>query len=75
MSMMLYPSIDEFMDEVDSKYTLVIAMAKRARQLQEGDDTRIGNPTSSKHVGVALEEFKKKKLTIMTPSEYETEQV
>ncbi|MBX5435917.1 MAG: DNA-directed RNA polymerase subunit omega [Alicyclobacillaceae bacterium] len=41
---MLYPSIDELMELVDSKYTLVVATAKRARQLQEQS---VGTPGSS----------------------------
>ena len=34
---MIYPSIDELTDKVDSKYTLVIATARRARMLNNGD--------------------------------------
>ncbi len=33
---MIYPSIDDLLTKVDSKYTLVIAAAKRARQLRSG---------------------------------------
>lgn len=37
---MIEPSLDELMQHVDSKYTLVILAAKRARQIleQEGDE-------------------------------------
>ncbi|MEE0746933.1 MAG: DNA-directed RNA polymerase subunit omega [Anaerovoracaceae bacterium] len=34
--MMLYPSIDEIRTKVDSKYTLVVLAAKRARDIIEG---------------------------------------
>lgn len=34
---MLYPSIDEMMNKVDSKYSLVVAASRRARQLREGE--------------------------------------
>ena len=33
---MLYPSIDEIRTKVDSKYTLVVLAAKRAREIIEG---------------------------------------
>lgn len=33
--MMIYPSIDSLIRKVDSKYSLVIVAAKRARELQE----------------------------------------
>lgn len=41
---MLYPSIDHLVNCVDSKYTLVVVAAKRARQLQ---DHMLNNPNSS----------------------------
>ncbi|NUU64221.1 DNA-directed RNA polymerase subunit omega [Paenibacillus agri] len=53
---MLYPSIDEMMNKVDSKYSLVVAASRRARQLREGGKTDIKSPKSHKFVGVALEE-------------------
>ncbi|MFC5471915.1 DNA-directed RNA polymerase subunit omega [Cohnella suwonensis] len=54
---MLYPSIDELVRKVDSKYTLVVAASKRARNLREGAMVNIGQPKSHKQVGVALEEI------------------
>ncbi|WP_238649810.1 DNA-directed RNA polymerase subunit omega [Paenibacillus piscarius] len=54
---MLYPSIDEMMNKVDSKYSLVVASARRARALREGGKTDIHAPKSHKYVGVALEEI------------------
>lgn len=54
---MLYPSIDEMMNKVDSKYSLVVAASKRARQLREGAASELSSPKSHKHVGVALEEI------------------
>ncbi|EJW17518.1 DNA-directed RNA polymerase subunit omega [Paenibacillus alvei] len=54
---MLYPSIDELMKKVDSKYSLVVAASRRARQLREGGRTELKNPKSHKQVGVALEEI------------------
>ncbi|MFC4076465.1 DNA-directed RNA polymerase subunit omega [Salinithrix halophila] len=54
---MLYPSIDKLMAKADSKYTLVILAAKRARQLLDGSTSEIEHTRSNKYVGVALEEI------------------
>lgn len=54
---MLYPSIDEMLDKVDSKYSLVVAASRRARMLRDGAESRLSEPKSRKHVGVALEEI------------------
>lgn len=53
---MLYPSIDKLMSRTDSKYSLVVLAAKRARQLLEGSNSRLKRK-SKKYVGVALEEM------------------
>ena len=54
---MLYPSIDEMMKKVDSKYSLVVAASRRARLLRDGGKTDLRAPKSHKYVGVALEEI------------------
>lgn len=54
---MLYPSIDKMLEKVDSKYSLVVAASRRARQLREGDKSELKGPKSHKQVGVALEEI------------------
>lgn len=54
---MLYPSIDEMVLKVDSKYTLVVATFLRARELRNGKKSEIMAPKSSKVVGIALEEI------------------
>ena len=54
---MLYPSIDELLGKVDSKYSLVVAASKRARTLRDGAKSELPNPKSHKQVGVALEEL------------------
>ncbi|XID95224.1 DNA-directed RNA polymerase subunit omega [Paenibacillaceae bacterium WGS1546] len=61
---MLYPSIDELVKKVDSKYTLVVAAAKRARGLREGVLCSLGAPKSHKHVGVALEEINQEAIKV-----------
>jgi DNA-directed RNA polymerase subunit omega len=54
--MMIYPSIDNLLEKVNSAYTLVSLSAKRARQLQEGKKLMLERPRSVKPVGQALEE-------------------
>jgi DNA-directed RNA polymerase subunit omega len=61
---MLYPSIDEMMTKVDSKYSLVVAASRRARELREGGKTEVKNPKSHKQVGVALEEIYEDRLLV-----------
>jgi DNA-directed RNA polymerase subunit omega len=54
---MLYPSIDEMLKKVDSKYSLVVAASRRARTLRDGTRSDLKNGKSHKYVGVALEEI------------------
>lgn len=54
--MELEPSLDELLKRVDSKYTMVVAAAKRARQLMDGAPSKVV-PRSKKAVGIALEEL------------------
>ncbi|GJM77892.1 DNA-directed RNA polymerase subunit omega [Paenibacillus timonensis] len=54
---MLYPSIDKMLGKVGSKYSLVVAASRRARQLREGDKSELKQPKSHKQVGIALEEI------------------
>lgn len=54
---MLYPSIDEMLTKVESKYSLVVASSKRARLLKEGKKSDLTTPKSHKYVGIALEEI------------------
>ena len=61
-SVMLEPSVDELQEEINSKYTLVILSARRARELNDSAKSLIENPKSEKTVGVALEEINAGKL-------------
>ncbi len=58
---MIYPSIDELVKNADSKYTLVIAAAKRARQILDGSPILL-ETDSIKDVSIALEEIAAGKL-------------
>ena len=50
---MIYPSLDELIDKVDSRYTLVVQVAKRARQLVDGQKSLISTD-SDKPVTIAI---------------------
>lgn len=59
---MLYPSTKELLQKVDSRYTLVLAAAKRARQIIDGDKITV-NATSKKPVSIATQEIYEDKVT------------
>jgi len=54
---MLYPSIDLLLNKTKSKYMLVVATAKRARELKESNRPKVIKTKSNKMVGIALEEI------------------
>ncbi|MDA8234094.1 MAG: DNA-directed RNA polymerase subunit omega [Clostridia bacterium] len=56
------PSLDELMNKMDSKYTLVVAAAKRARNITEGENTLV-QVKSTKPVTLALKEIAQNKVT------------
>jgi DNA-directed RNA polymerase subunit omega len=60
--MMLYPPIAELLEKVDSRYTLVMEIAKRARQVTAGSENR-SSSTSNKSVAVAVQEIYEGKVT------------
>ena len=59
---MVKPSIDYLAEKVDSKYTLVILSAKRARELLGGAQSLVESK-SNKAVTIALEEIGRDKIT------------
>ncbi|SDZ01540.1 DNA-directed RNA polymerase subunit omega [Proteiniborus ethanoligenes] len=59
---MLYPSINDLLKDVDSRYTLVLLVSKRARQIVDGAEPLV-NPMSSKPVSIALQEVAEGKFT------------
>ena len=55
---MRYPSVDQLLNVIDSKYKLAYAAARRARIIEEEDGyTSLENPVCVKSVGIALEEI------------------
>jgi len=59
-----YPSIDDLLKNIDSKYKLAYASALRAKIIKEKDDVTI-DAICSKPVGVALEEIQANKIKIV----------
>ncbi|HJB24153.1 DNA-directed RNA polymerase subunit omega [Jeotgalibaca ciconiae] len=62
--MMLYPSIDKLLGQVNSKYSMVIVSAKRAHELHEKAEPLLEEYESHKNVGRALEEIVAGELTV-----------
>jgi len=56
-----------FLKKGSSRYALVMAAAKRARQLQEGAPALLEKVNSSKYVCIALEEISAGKVVINIP--------
>ena len=59
---MINPSIDTLVTRVDSKYTLVVLAAKRAREIMDGS-APLYESKSHKQVTIALEEISHDKIT------------
>lgn len=54
---MLHPSVNEIRKKADSKYTLVVLAAKRARDMIDGKPILIPKADMSKPVVIACEEI------------------
>lgn len=54
---MRYPSVDQLTEMTTSKYKLVIAAAKRAKEIDLDEKTYIEHPVNKKSIGLALEEI------------------
>jgi DNA-directed RNA polymerase subunit omega len=59
---MIFPSIGSLMERADSKYTLAVMAAKRARQLMEGAP-KLSNCSSQKSVTIAIHEIDENKVS------------
>lgn len=84
--MMLHPSYTDLMkvvnkgvesgDEpvVNSRYSIVLATSKRARQIISGEEPLIDNPSNSKPLSIAVEEVYNSKVTIEGEEESEEDE-
>lgn len=64
---MLYPSINDLLKNVDSRYTLVLLVSKRARQIVDGANPLV-EPQSIKSVSIAVQEVAEGKVTYTRPN-------
>lgn len=53
---MIYPTLAKLLEKVDSKYTLVTAVSKRAREIVDGSG-KLVNIKSNKPVTIAVNEI------------------
>jgi len=67
---MLHPSINKLLDKVESRYTLVMLVSKRARQIVDGDKPKV-NVKSTKPVTIALHEVYEDKVEYTKPDKYD----
>lgn len=58
---MIFPSINNLMKKVDSRYTLVVAVAKRARMLEDGAP-KLVETNDDKSVSIAINEIAEDKI-------------
>ena len=57
----VHPPMKDLLTKVDSRYTLAVLAAKRARQLQDGAEAKVKVP-SNKNVTRALAEIAEEKI-------------
>ena len=70
--MLLYPAIDEIKQKADSRYTLVIMAAKRARDLVE-DKPALVDIDNYVPISIAAEEIVRDEITYVRPDPIEEE--
>lgn len=62
--MIIDPPINELLDKVECRYSLVVVVSKRARQLVSGDVPQVDIDPDEKPVSIAAKEMYANKLTI-----------
>ena len=70
--MLTKPSINELLEKTDSRYTLVIETAKRARQIAQGEEPLVECP-SKNPVTIAAYEIAQDKVAYTQATEDEKE--
>ncbi len=60
-----YPSIDELTNKASSKYKLVIAASKRAKEIDVNHKSFLEDTKNTKSIGIALEEIIADKVKIV----------
>ncbi|MGN0482973.1 MAG: DNA-directed RNA polymerase subunit omega [Lachnospiraceae bacterium] len=59
---------------VNSRYSIVLATAKRARQIIAGDEPMVEDAEGKKPLSIAVEELNDKKVKIVSEEEFEAQQ-
>jgi len=67
--MMIKPGISELMKDMDSRYTLAMIVAKRARELALDTTTPLVKVKSDKPVTIAVNEVAQGMIDVIAPSE------
>ena len=67
--MILYPSVDQLLERVDSRYSLIMLASKRAHEIDAGATPLLSKYDSDKSVGKAMEEIEAGEVTIDKDSE------
>ena len=60
---------------INSRYSIVMATAKRARQIVDGDEPMIDGPEDEKPLSIAVEELNQGKIRILAENEPDEEDV
>ena len=60
---------------INSRYSIVMATAKRARQIVDGDEPMIDVPEGEKPLSIAVEELNQGKIRILAENEPDEEDV
>ena len=71
---MLYPEIEQLMTKTNSRYALVLAAAKRARELTDGDEA-LAQAKNTKPVTVAVQEIYEDKIKIVEKEKEDIEDI
>lgn len=58
---------------INSRYSIVMATAKRARQIVDGDEPLINVPEGEKPLSIAVEELNQEKIRILAENEPDEE--
>ena len=69
---MLHPSYADLINVVNSRYSIVMATSKRARQIIAGDEQLVDG-RGKKALSVAVEELNQSKIKILSEEEKEEE--
>ena len=71
--MMLRPAVSQILKNNESYYSLVIAVAKRAREIIDGSMPLVEAKVGEKPLSIAIDEMNQGKMTIIAQDEEEEE--